>query len=83
MKNAVHISVHALKETWHLGRQMSHLSVQTKFKTVSSDLHCYVHKQIQFLSLLSVNKCIVFLQILNKASKLIFFIYFHQHYLYH
>jgi hypothetical protein len=30
MKNAVHSSVHTLKDTWHLGRQMSHLSIQTK-----------------------------------------------------
>jgi hypothetical protein len=28
MKNAVHSSVHTLTDTWHLGRQMSHLSVQ-------------------------------------------------------
>jgi hypothetical protein len=30
MENAVHSSVYNLKDTWHLGRQMSHLSVQTK-----------------------------------------------------
>jgi hypothetical protein len=30
MKNAVHGWVHTLKDAWHLGRQMSHLSVQTK-----------------------------------------------------
>jgi hypothetical protein len=30
MKNAVHSWVHTLKATWHLGRQMSHLSVQTE-----------------------------------------------------
>jgi hypothetical protein len=30
MKNAVHSCVHTLKDTWDLGRQMSHLSVQTK-----------------------------------------------------
>jgi hypothetical protein len=30
MKNAVHSSAHSLKDTWHLGRQISHLSVQTK-----------------------------------------------------
>jgi hypothetical protein len=31
---------------------MSHLSVQTKFETVSSNLHYYVQKQVQLLSLL-------------------------------
>jgi hypothetical protein len=30
MENALHSCVHALKDTWHLGTQMSHLSVQTK-----------------------------------------------------
>jgi hypothetical protein len=36
------------------------LSVQTKLETVSSNLHYYVQKQVQLLSLLSMNKCIVF-----------------------
>jgi hypothetical protein len=36
---------------------MSHLSVQTELETVSSDLHHYVQKQVQLLSVLSVNKC--------------------------
>jgi hypothetical protein len=49
------------KDTGHLGRQMSHLSVQTKLETVSSDLHYYVQKQVQLLGLLSMNKCIIFL----------------------
>jgi hypothetical protein len=49
------------KDTWHLGSQMSHLPVQTKLETVSSNLHYYVHKQVQLLSLLSMNKYIVFL----------------------
>jgi hypothetical protein len=30
IKNAVHSSVPISKDTWHLGRQMSHLSVQIK-----------------------------------------------------
>jgi hypothetical protein len=30
MRNAVHSWVHTLKDTWHLRRQMSHLSVQAK-----------------------------------------------------
>jgi hypothetical protein len=30
MKNAVHSRVLTLKDTWHLGSQMSHLSAQTK-----------------------------------------------------
>jgi hypothetical protein len=40
---------------------MSHLSLQTKLETVSSILHYYVQKQVQLLSLLSMNKFIVFL----------------------
>jgi hypothetical protein len=51
---------------------MSHLSVQTKFETVSLKLHYYVQNQVQLLSLLSMNKCIVFLWFLNKGSTLIF-----------
>jgi hypothetical protein len=47
MKNAVHSRVHTLKDTWHLGRQMSHLSVQTKLETVSSNLHYYIKKKVQ------------------------------------
>jgi hypothetical protein len=47
---------------------MSHLSVQTKLETVPSNLHYYVQKQVQLLSLLSMNKYIVFLQFLNKGS---------------
>jgi hypothetical protein len=41
--------------------------------TVSSDLHHYVQKQAQLLSLLSVSKCIVLLQFLNKGSAVTFF----------
>jgi hypothetical protein len=33
MKNAVHSRVHTLKDTWDLGRQMSHLYVHTKLLT--------------------------------------------------
>jgi hypothetical protein len=40
---------------------MNHLSVQTTVETVSSNLHYYVPKQVQLLSLLSMNKYIVFL----------------------
>jgi hypothetical protein len=43
-----------------------------KTLTVSSNLHHYVQKQVQLLSLLSINKCIVFL-FLNKCSAVIFF----------
>jgi hypothetical protein len=32
MKNSVHSRIHTLEDTWHLGRQMSHLSVQTKLE---------------------------------------------------
>jgi hypothetical protein len=38
---------------------MSHLPVKTKLETVSSNLHYYVQKQVQLLSLLSMNKCSV------------------------
>jgi hypothetical protein len=48
MKNAVHSWVHTLKDTWHLGRQMSHLSVQTKLETVSSNLQYYVQNKYKF-----------------------------------
>jgi hypothetical protein len=68
----VHSRVHTLRGAWHLGRQMSQLSVHTKLETVSSNLHCYVQKQVQLLSLLSMNKCIVFLCFLNKGSTVIF-----------
>jgi hypothetical protein len=40
---------------------MNHLSVQAQLETVSSNLHYYVQKQVQLLSVLSVNKYIVFL----------------------
>jgi hypothetical protein len=30
MENAIHGWIHTLKDAWHFGRQMSHLSVQTK-----------------------------------------------------
>jgi hypothetical protein len=36
---------------------MSHLCVQTKLETVSSN----VQKQVELLSFLSMNKCIIFL----------------------
>jgi hypothetical protein len=36
-----------LNDTWHLGRQMSHLSVQTKLERVSPNLHYYVEKQVE------------------------------------
>jgi hypothetical protein len=55
---------------------MSHLSVQIKLETVSSDLHYYVQKQVQLLSFLSMNKCMVFLQFLNKVSTVIFYYLF-------
>jgi hypothetical protein len=60
MKNAVHSWVHTLNDIYQLGWQMSHLSVQTKLETASSNLHYYVQKQVQLLSLLPMNKCIVF-----------------------
>jgi hypothetical protein len=50
---------------------MSHLSVQTKLETVSSKPHYHVQRQVQLLSLLLMNKCIVFLHSLNKISTVI------------
>jgi hypothetical protein len=55
---------------------MSHLSLQTKLETVSSNLHYYVRKQVQLLSPLSMNKCIVLLLLLNKDSTIIFCYFF-------
>jgi hypothetical protein len=72
MKNAIHSSVHNLKDTWHLGSQMSHLSDQTELETVSSDLYYYVQKHVKLLSFLLMNKYIFFLQSLNKGSTQIF-----------
>jgi hypothetical protein len=84
MKNALHSWAHTLKDTWHLGRQMSHVSVQTKLETVSWNLHYYVQRQVQLLSLLSMNKYIVFIVFNWKALQwYIFIIYIHQCYLYH
>jgi hypothetical protein len=75
MKNTVHSSVYALKDTRHFGRQMSHLCVQTELETVSSNLYYYVQKQL--LSLLSMNKCIVFLWLFKYRVYSDIFIYFH------
>jgi hypothetical protein len=77
MRNSVHTWVNTLKDTWHSRRQMSHLSVQTKLETVSSNLHYYVKKQVQLLpSHLSMNKCIVFLQFLNEVSTVMYLFIF-------
>jgi hypothetical protein len=75
MKNAVHSSIHALKDRWHLGRQMSYLSAQTKLGTVSSNLHYYVLKQVQLLSLLSMNKCILFIDFKYRLYSDFFFVF--------
>jgi hypothetical protein len=58
----------ALKETGNLGRLMSHSSLQKKSLTVPSDLHYYVQKEVQLLSLLLMNDRIVFVLFLNKSS---------------
>jgi hypothetical protein len=55
---------------------VSHLSVQTKLETVSSNSHYYVKIEVQLLGFLSMNKGIRFLQFLNKGSILLFLIYF-------
>jgi hypothetical protein len=54
---------------------MSHLSVQAKLETVSSN----VQKQVQLLNILLMNKCIVFLWFLNKGSKVIYFLFIFIH----
>jgi hypothetical protein len=51
---------------------LSHLSVQTELETVSANLHYYDQKQVQLLSLLSVNTCTVFSKVLNECSTVIF-----------
>jgi hypothetical protein len=51
---------------------MGHLSAQTKLETVSSHLHYYVQKQVQLLSLLSMNKCIIFYRFQIKVLQLYF-----------
>jgi hypothetical protein len=71
VKNAVHSWVHALKHTWHLGRQMSHFSVQTRlegfFKLV------LLRSQTCTTSGLSIDeKYIVFLRFLNKGCTVTF-----------
>jgi hypothetical protein len=47
-----------------------------KTLTLSSNLYYYAQKQVQLLSLLSVIKCTVFLQFLNKDSTAIVFYLF-------
>jgi hypothetical protein len=64
MKNAVHSRVGTLKDTWHLGRQMSHLSVQTKLDGLFKPA-LLRSKQVQLLSLLSMNKYIDLLRFLS------------------
>jgi hypothetical protein len=39
---------------------MSHLSVLTNLEAVPSNLHYYVYREVQLLSLLLTNKCTVF-----------------------
>jgi hypothetical protein len=81
MKNAVHSLVHTLQDTCHLGRHVSTRLFRQNL-TVSSNLHYYVKKQVQLLSLLSMNKYIVFIQFLIKDS-VVKFLYSLQHYLHH
>jgi hypothetical protein len=50
---------------------MSHFSVQTKLRNFFKHAF-YVQKLVKLLSLLSVNKYIVFLVFLNKGSTVIF-----------
>jgi hypothetical protein len=55
---------------------MSHLSVQTKLETIPSNLRYHARKQVQILSLLTMNIFVV-LWFSNKDSLVIF--YFHQY----
>jgi hypothetical protein len=59
-KNAAHSWVHTLKDMWHLGRQMGHLSVQTKLDGFFKPRLLHL-KTAQFQSLLSMDKCTAFL----------------------
>jgi hypothetical protein len=54
MKNAVHSCVHALKDTWRLGRQMSHLSVQTKLDSFFKP--ALLHSKTSTISKSSINE---------------------------
>jgi hypothetical protein len=56
-----------------LGRQKSQLSVQTRLDGFLKPA-LLRSKQVQLLSLLLTNKCIVFLQYLNKGSTVIFYL---------
>jgi hypothetical protein len=75
MKNAPHRWVHTLKDTWHLGRQMRNLSVQTEPDSFFKPTLLRLEKQVQLLSLLSTNKCSLFLWFLNKGSTVIFLLF--------
>jgi hypothetical protein len=56
-------------------RHLTFRKADDSIVTVSANLRYYVQKQVQLLGLLSMNKCIVFLQFLNKGSRVIFLIY--------
>jgi hypothetical protein len=58
---------------------MNHLFLQTKLM-VSSNLHYSVQKRVQLLSLLSMNKRIVFSYLNKRFYSDISTIYFHEHY---
>jgi hypothetical protein len=51
---------------------MSHLSVHKENRQFFSNLPYYVQKQVELLSLLTMNKRIIFLLFLNKYSTVIF-----------
>jgi hypothetical protein len=57
-----------LKRHMHLGRQISHSSVQTKFDSLFKPALLDIQKQAQLLSLQSMYKHAVLLYILNKGS---------------
>jgi hypothetical protein len=63
-------------EYMHLGREMSHLSVQKKtWQFLQTCIIKYFQKQVQLLSLVSMNKFICFSEFLNKASTVTFFLF--------
>jgi hypothetical protein len=63
LANHVRETKRTLKDARRLGRQMSHLSLQTELDKTSFFRPAILRpkKQVQLLSLLLINKCIVFL----------------------
>jgi hypothetical protein len=74
MENAVHTSVHMYLKR-HIAFRKVDESLVCSDKTwqfLQTCIIMYVQKQVQLLILISTNKCIAFLQCLNKCSTVIF-----------